>query len=70
MRQNIFIFFEIFLKSGKSHSAEKCKKGGLWSFRTTILLQNRKKIEGGPLGDIEKIREKKSHKAEVTCKKN
>ena len=29
-----------------------------------------KKIEGGPFGDIEKFRRKKSHKAEITCTKN
>ena len=33
------------------------------------MLQKGKKIEGGPLGDIEKNCEKKSHKAEITCKK-
>ena len=45
-------FFEV---SGKSHSAKKCKRGAFGIFRTSILLQNRKKIEGGPFGDITKI---------------
>ena len=45
-------------------------KGAFGSFRTIILLQNRKKIEGGAFGDIKKICETKSHKAEITCKKN
>ena len=39
-------------------------------FYQSILLQNRKKNEGGPFGDIERICEKKSHKAEITCTKN
>ena len=33
-------------------------------------MQNRKKIEGRHLGDIKKVCEKKSHKAEITCTKN
>ena len=36
--------FSKFLVSGKSHSAEKCKRGAFGSFWTSILLQNRKKM--------------------------
>ena len=52
-----------------SHSAEKCKRGTLWDFSTSILLQNRKKLKEGPFGDIIKICEKKSLQAEIKCKK-
>ena len=63
-----FLFFsKSFGVSGKSHSAEKCKEGAFGSFRTTILLQNRKKIERGPFGDIEK-KLQKSHKTEISKK--
>ena len=31
-----------------SHSAKKCKRGTLWVLLTYILLQNFKKLEGGP----------------------
>ena len=46
-----------------------CKKGAFGRFRTSILLQNRKN-EGGPFGDIKKICEKKSHKAEKPAQTN
>ena len=45
------------------HSAEKCKRGTLWYFLTSIVLQNNKTNEGGPFGAIQKI-SKKPHSAE------
>ena len=33
----------------QSHSAEKCKMGAFWAFSTSKLLQNIKKLKGGPL---------------------
>ena len=49
--QNIFLekmkIFEFF-----SHSAKKCKRGTLLDLLTYIPLQNIKKLEGGPFGDI------------------
>ena len=50
------------------YSAEKCKMGALWDLLTYIQLQNIKKLEGGPFGDIKKIFEKKSHSAEKNPK--
>ena len=41
-----------------SHSAEKGKRGTIWDLLTYILLQNIKKFEGGPFGDIKKILKK------------
>ena len=41
-----------------SHSAEKCKRGTLFDFQTCILLQNNKKLKGGPFGDIKKFSKK------------
>ena len=64
-----------FLK--QSHSAEKLERGTLWAFRNFSLLQNIKKLEGGPFGD-KKIRKKsctvpkklkKSHSAKRNCLK-
>ena len=50
---------KFFIFGKKSHSAEKKLKGGtLWDFPTSILSQNSKKIEGGPLW--KKIFRKKS----------
>ena len=53
-------FNEIF---EQCHSAEKCKRGTLWDFLTSILLQNIETNEGGPFAAIQKI-SKKSHSAE------
>ena len=36
----------------KSHNAEKTERGTYWDFSTSILSQNSKKIEGGPLGNF------------------
>ena len=36
------------------HSAEKCKRGTLWYFLTSIVLQNNETNEGGPFGAIQK----------------
>ena len=47
-----FEIFKIFLVSRKSHSAKTCKMGPFGSFLTSILLQNRQKMKGGPFGDI------------------
>ena len=40
------------------HSAEKCKRGTLWDFLTSIVLQNIERNEGGPFGAIQKISKK------------
>ena len=53
--------------SRKSHSAETCKMGPFGSFLTSILLQNRQKMKGGPSGDI---REKSLTKPKKICTKN
>ena len=61
------------IRSEKSHNAENCKRGVRGHFEiflTSILLQNRKKIEEGPFGDIKKNCEEKFHKAEIPCTKN
>ena len=42
---------------------KKLKGGTLWDFSTSILLQNSKKIEGGPFEE-KKFLEKKSRSAE------
>ena len=53
------IFFEFFLKSPVSRIVPKNVKGGPSGiFRTSILLQNIKKLNGGPYGAIKKISEK------------
>ena len=52
----------------KSHNAEKCKRGSLWDFLTSILLQNKnQKIEKDPLVTL-KIFQKK-HSAEKQTKR-
>ena len=43
------------------------KDGTLFDFQTCILLQNNKKLKGGPFGDIKNSR-KKSHSAEKNQK--
>ena len=60
--------FEIFLVSGESHSAEKCKRGPLRVFEHPFFCKIEKN-EGGLFGVIKKICEKKSHKSEKTCTK-
>ena len=63
-------FSKCFLKSPVSRVVpKKLKSGAFGSFRTTILLQNRKKLKEGPFGNIEKNCGKKSHKAGITYKK-
>ena len=49
--QNKF-FNEIF---EQCHSAEKCKRGTLCNFLTSIVLQNIETNEGGPFGAIQKV---------------
>ena len=41
------------MRNLKSHRADKCKRGTLWTFSTPIHLQNNKKIKGGPFENIE-----------------
>ena len=56
-----------FLKKGifeQCHSAEKCKRGTLWDFLTSIVLQNIERNEGGTLWCNPKNFKKKSHSAE------
>ena len=48
------------------HSAEKYKRGTLWDFLTSIVLQNIERNEGGPFGAIQKI----SKKSRVVPKKS
>ena len=55
--EKIWIFWKKFFQK-KSHSAEKCKRGTLLDLLTYIPLQNIKKLEGGPFGDMRKIFEK------------
>ena len=51
-----------------SHSAEKCKRGPLGVFEHPFHCKIEKKEEG-LFGDLKKICEKKSQKAEKTCTK-
>ena len=44
---------------------KKLKGGTLWDFSTSVLSENSKKIEGGPIGE-KFFFEKKSHRAENT----
>ena len=48
-------FNEIF---EQCHSAEKCKRGTLCDFLTSIVLQNIETNEGRPFGAIQKISKK------------
>ena len=48
-------FNEIF---EQCHSAEKCKRGTLCDFLTSIVLQNIETTEGGPSGAIQKTSKK------------
>ena len=50
-----FFFNEIF---EQCHSAEKCKRGTLCDFLTSIVLQNIETNEGGPSGAIQKTSKK------------
>ena len=47
----------------KSHCRKKTERKDLWDFSTSILLQNSKKIEGGPFGG------KKLNKSRTVSKK-
>ena len=40
------------------HSAEKCERGTLWDFLTSIVLQNDETNEGEPFGAIQKVSKK------------
>ena len=40
------------------HSAKNCKRGTLWEFLTSIVLQNVETNEGGPFGAIQKVSKK------------
>ena len=59
----------IFLKSPVSRIVSKNVKGDPLGVFQHPFFCKIEKIEGGPFGDIKKMR-KKSHKAEKTCKKN
>ena len=59
--------FEFFFSRKMSHSHQKCKRGAILELLTYILLQNIKKLEGGPVGDIKKF-SKMSHNAEKSRK--
>ena len=48
------------------HSVEKCKRGTLWDFLTSIVLQNIETNERGPFGAIQKI----STKSRIVPKKS
>ena len=66
MRFSFQIIFEV---SGKSHSAEKCKRGTFWDFLNIHSVTKYQKIDGGPLGAIKKVSGKnekfeQSHSAE------
>ena len=70
MRQkNPTFFFDFSEVSGKSHSAENCKKKGPLGFFEHPFFCKIEKNEGGPFGALKKFA-KKSHKAEITCTKN
>ena len=61
--QNIFLekdlkFLKIFFFRKMSHSAKKRKRENLLRLLTYILLQNIKKLKGGPFGDIKKYSKK------------
>ena len=64
--------FKKFRKKLNRFSAEKCIRGTLWAFPTSIQLQNLKKMKGEPFGDTDKFSKKsltkrgrrKSHDAE------
>ena len=51
-KKNFRIFFEV---SGKSHSAEKCKRGTLWDFLNIHSVAKYQKLMGGT---IKKFRKK------------
>ena len=51
-------FLEFFLVSGKSHSAEKCKRGNVGVFEHPFFCK------GDPLETLGKLCEKRSQKAE------
>ena len=56
MRKKIPNFFSDFFEvSGKSHSAEKCKRGTLWDFLNIHSVAKYQKLMGGT---IKKIRKK------------
>ena len=67
---HFFVFFRIFLVSGKLHSAEKCKKKGPSEGFKHPFLCKIEKNEGGPFGVIKKICEKSLSKPKKTCTKN
>ena len=66
IRTFLKICFEFFLVYGKSHSAEKCKRGHSGSLWTSIFCKIDKKWRVDPL---EIFAKKKSHKAKKICTK-
>ena len=59
-------FFEIFLVSGKSHSAEKGKRRTLWEYLNIHFFA---KIEGGPLETFKKFAKKSLTKLKYSAQK-
>ena len=57
-------FNEIF---EQCHSAEKCKRGTLCNFLTSIVLQNIETNEGGPSGAIQKTSKKVLKNVGLRC---
>ena len=62
LSKKLFFFRNFFEVSGKSHSAEKCKRGTLWDFLNIHSVAKYQKLIGGT---IKKNSEKnQSHSAE------
>ena len=45
-------------KSQQRHSAEKCKRGTLWDFLASFLLETIETNDGAPFGAIQKLSKK------------
>ena len=58
------IFLNFFEASGKSHSAEKCKRGTLWEFLNIHSVAKYQKFDGGCNKKIRKKRNLNSLTAE------
>ena len=62
---------QFFLKNvfSKSHSAKDLKDGTIWSFLTSILLQNIKKKRRGTFRDIKKFSQSRKRRKVSKCRK-
>ena len=75
MKRDPCAIFKIFRKKLENeifepcHSAEKCKRGTLWNFVTSTVLQIIETNEGDPLVQSKNF-QKKSHNAEKILVKN